>query len=269
MNSSTPEETAEGSGEVPVLVTLQRGLEALECIAGGNGTITAKMISRRLDINLSTTYHILRTLRASGHVVRLKGGLLDVGPASMGLSRRLFLRSGPTPEQSALLLRLHNKTRETSYVSSWHQGTVILQQYIAGSHALSVGNLDVGYSADLHARASAKAVLAFLPERQVELMFSGVEMRQLTANTCHSYEEMVTILATVRREGYAIDNEEFAEDISCVSVPFFDSDGSPLGSYTVSSPTSRFAVSRTRLIAETREVAFKATEHFRSSGPRS
>lgn len=247
-----------------VLLTLQRGLGVLEAVAASNGNSTAKGISRQLGLNLSTTYHLLRTLRSCGYVVRLPGGVFDVGPSSAALSRRLQLRAGPAPELSALLTRLHNKTQDTTYICGWFQGAITLQQLIEGVRAVSVHTLEAGYTGDMHARASCKAILAYLPEDQVEMMFSGVELRAITPQTVVDYEGLVCSLAQIRRQGYALDLEEFADDVCCVSAPFFGPSDFPVGSFTVSVPSSRFKAMRDKLIADTRDVAVTATNLLRA-----
>ncbi|WP_406631393.1 helix-turn-helix domain-containing protein [Amycolatopsis sp. WGS_07] len=80
-----------------LLHTLERGLQVLEAVAAADGTATAKVLSRQLGIKIGTCYHLLRTLVASGHVVRLSGGRYDVGPKAASLSRHLQRRSGPSP----------------------------------------------------------------------------------------------------------------------------------------------------------------------------
>ncbi|MFF5208358.1 IclR family transcriptional regulator [Streptosporangium sp. NPDC000396] len=247
-----------------VLHTLERGLLVLEAVATADGAATAKVLSRKLDIKIGTCYHLLRTLLATGHVVRLPGGRYDVGPRAASLSRHLQRRSGPSPELAVILTRLHNKTKETSYVSGWYHGTLILQHYLSGLHAVSVGNLDVGYTGHMHARASCKAVLAFLPEEQVAAMFEGVELAPVTSRTITDYDEFVAELARVRRQGYALDQEEFDEGVSCVSAPFFDDSGSPVGAFTVSVPATRFRERQAWLTTEVREASSMATGLLRT-----
>ncbi|WP_406631391.1 IclR family transcriptional regulator [Amycolatopsis sp. WGS_07] len=163
-----------------------------------------------------------------------------------------------------ILTRLHNKTHETSYISGWHHGTLILQHYISGLHTLSVGNLDVGYTGQLHARASCKAVLAFLPEEQVATMFDGVPLEAVTANTITDFDALTVDLAAVRRRGYALDLEEFSDGVCCVSAPFFGENGLPAGAFTVSVPLPRFTERQTWLSTEVREAAAMATGLLRT-----
>jgi len=242
-----------------VLQTLLRGLSVLDAVAERNGAATAKSLARQLGINQSTCYHLLRTLRHDGYVVRLPGGQFDVGPRGAALAKNIGARTGPSPDISAVLTRLHNKTRETAYVCGWYHGTLQRQQVIAGLHALTVKNLDVGYVGNMHARAACHAVLAHLDEDQVRTMFADVELTPLTPNTLVTYEGLMAELAAVRRRGYALDIEAFEPDICCVAAPFFGADNAPAGSFTVSVPVSRFAQSRNTLINEVRECGILAT----------
>lgn len=249
---------------VQVLSTLKRGLDVLELLARSDQDLPAKRIARELGIKQPTTYHLLRTLRATGHVSRLAGGAFVLGPRSAALARRIQQRSGPSPELAALLTRVHMKTEETSYICGWYHGTIFLQQYITGNHALTIRGLDVGYSGNMHARASCKAILAYLPQEQVRLMFENVELRSLTPRTTTTYAGLVRDLAVIRARGLAIDYEEFQEGVCCMAVPFFDCSGHPAGSFTVSLPVTRFSAKQAILKNTLTEAATMATNLLRA-----
>ncbi|GAA1300064.1 transcriptional regulator [Planotetraspora silvatica] len=247
-----------------MLHTLERGLHVLEAVAAADGTATAKMLSRQLGLKPGTCYHLLRTLLAGGYVVRLPGGRYDVGHRAASLNRHLQRRSGPPPELAVILARLHNKINEASFVSGWHHGTLTLQHYISGHDTPGVGDLDVGYTGHMHARASCKSVLAFLPEDQVAAMFEGVELAAVTPHTIVDHDALIFELAQVRRQGYAVDREEFTGGVCCLSAPFFDATGSPVGSFTVSVPTARFQERQVALTMAVREAASVATALLRA-----
>lgn len=258
-----PKEAAHGS-DATLLQTLTRGLEVLELVATSNGQATAKMIAHTVGLRSSTCYHLLRTLKQAGYVVRVEGGTYDVGPRAGALGHHLDTRFGPSPEISALLSRLHNKTQETAYVCGWYHGSIVMQQFIGGTHALVVKQLEVGYSGNMHARASCKSVLAHLPEDIVAAMFSGVELAALTPKTTTTYPALVAELAQVRRRGFAADDEEFHEGVCCVSSAFFDAQDNPVGSFTVSVPSNRASSLLTTVAAEVHEAASLATTMLRS-----
>ncbi|HEY2192547.1 MAG TPA: helix-turn-helix domain-containing protein [Actinomycetospora sp.] len=54
------------------LGSVHRALRVLEVVADAGDGITAKAVARRLDYNLSTTYHLLSSLVEDGYLVRLE-----------------------------------------------------------------------------------------------------------------------------------------------------------------------------------------------------
>ncbi|MEV4129975.1 IclR family transcriptional regulator [Nocardia sp. NPDC049707] len=262
MNDDQVEATTVSSGPATsetVLQTLVRGLAVLEAVAERNGTATPKSLARQLGLKPATCYHLLRTLRAEGYVLRLPGGRFDIGPRGTLLGKSVAARTSPAPDIAAILTRLHNKTHETAYVCGWFHGTILRQQVITGVQSVTVKNLNVGYIGNMHARASCQAILAYLPAAQVSMMFDGTPLTKLTANTIGTFEDLVVELDTIRRRGYALDIEAFENDICCVAAPFFDASGTPAGSFTVSVPVSRFPQLRSTLANEVREAGALAT----------
>ncbi|WP_432974761.1 IclR family transcriptional regulator [Dactylosporangium sp. CA-233914] len=249
-------------GDTTVLTTLIRGLRVLELIAGGAGKATAKSVQADLGLKQATVYHLLRTLRSSGHIVRLKGGFYDVGPGSLTLGRSLAVRTTAPTEIMMLLARLHNKTHETCYLSGWHHGAIVLQHYLSTPHSMAISRLDVGYTYNMHARASCRAVLAFLSENDIERMFEGVALQRLTPKTVADYDALLVTLAAIRSKGYAIEQEEFQEGACCIAAPFFDRHLYPRGSFTVSVPVERFNSDGISVVHAVRESAIMATNLF-------
>lgn len=224
-----------------------------------NGPCTAKRIAREINLKLSTCYHVLRTLVAAGFLSRLDDGTYDVGSRTHSYVRAVQDRFSVRPELLVALKRLHNSTRETSYVSGWNDGSLVLQHYLAGLHPLNVGPLDIGYTGDMHARAAGKAVLAHLPVEEVEAMLSGMPLRAVTENTITDFEEFQVELAQTRSQGYAIDREELLEDVHCVAAPFFTLHRIPAGAYTVSVPAERFQRNKALLIQRVIEASEMVT----------
>ncbi|PZG22083.1 IclR family transcriptional regulator [Nonomuraea aridisoli] len=256
--------TADDDG---VLQTLVRGLDVLRTVADMDGQATARTLSQRLGLSLSRCYHILRTLKATGHITRLPGGKLGIGPGGAALGRRLHAGLEPPPELSAVLTRLHLRTRETAYVSGWVNGDITLLRFVSAERAPGIGGLDVGYTGDVHARASCRAVLAHLPPEQADAVLRGDRLRRLTPRTQCDPDLLHADLTAIRRRGHAVDLEEFRPGLCCASAPYFDRDGRPAGSYTVSAPAARFGRSQRDLVAAVQEAAAVATNLIAGRGP--
>jgi DNA-binding IclR family transcriptional regulator len=241
-----------------VLTTLSRGMAVFEYIVSA-GPVTAKQIAAEFGISSGVCYHVLRTLEADEYVVRRSGGGYEVGPHGFALGRGLQRHSEIAPELAVILTRLFNGTGETAFIAEWRDGAVLLRHFLTSTHTLSVGGLEVGYTGDMHARASCKTILAHLPVEQVETLFSGIQLRRLTPHTVVDLDELLVELVRIRAQGYAIDDEEFVEGMQCVSAAYFTPAGAPAGSFTVSAPAERFRRKRVQLVETVREAAQLAT----------
>jgi IclR family acetate operon transcriptional repressor len=119
----------------------------------------------------------------------------------------------------------------------------------------------------MHARASGKALLAFLDEQRVRQIVEEKGMPALTSNTFTSVEGLLTDLATVRDRGWAVDNEEFTAGVMCVAAPFFDASAKPIGALSVSGPSFRISSRLGYVGATLSGLAEKAARHYGYSGP--
>lgn len=241
-----------------VLTTLSRGMAVFEFIATA-GPVTAKQIAAEFGISNGICYHVLRTLEADEYVVRRVGGTYELGPHGFALGRGLQRHSEIAPELAVILTRLFNGTGETAFIAEWRGGAVLLRHFLTSNQTLSVGGLEIGYTGDMHARASCKTILAHLPVEQVETLFAGIQLRALTPHTVIELDQLLMELVRIRAQGYAIDDEEFVEGMQCVSAAYFDPDGTPAGSFTVSAPADRFRRKRPQLVETVREAAQLAT----------
>ena len=65
-------------------------------------------------------------------------------------------------------------------------------------------------------------------------------LTRYTPNTITDVERLHQELAAVRKRGYALDMEEFEEDLRCVGAPIWDDTGTVLASISISGPIGRF-----------------------------
>lgn len=82
-----------------------------------------------------------------------------------------------------------------------------------------------------------KAMLAFLPEPDLEAALVRQSFHPFTAQTITGPEEMRRELAAIREAGFSLDREEHEPGIICIAVPILSEGGRPLGAVSVTGST--------------------------------
>lgn len=84
-------------------------------------------------------------------------------------------------------------------------------------------------------------------------------------NSITDFDAFAQELVTVKKNGFAVDNEEFEIGVSCIAAPFFDEYRNPVGgAFAVSAPTTRFAKEMHVLAIHVRDAADRATAYLRT-----
>jgi DNA-binding IclR family transcriptional regulator len=93
---------------------------------------------------------------------------------------------------------------------------------------------------DLHAGASGRAVMAFLPEAERQAIIASSGLAAATEKTITRADELERVLAEVRERGYAVSVEERRIGGVGVAAPVFGMQGQVIGEVGVSIPAQRY-----------------------------
>jgi DNA-binding IclR family transcriptional regulator len=94
-----------------------------------------------------------------------------------------------------------------------------------------------GHRVPGHATGGGKAILAYTPGAVARLV--RAPLARFTAHTITTPSELMAELAHIRALGYAIDDEEYEEAVTCVAAPVFGHTAAPVAALSASGPTSR------------------------------
>ena len=196
-------------------------------------------VAAACNLPSATAHHLLQTLRAAGFLSKDDHRLYRMGP-EVGALADAFMRETHLPEPMMLALRLlAERTGETAYVSGWMHDAVMVLSTVEGSQAVRVAGLHSGSQGEAHARASGKLLLAYADLEVVERYLDRHPLKAMTEHTITDHDDLLAELSAIRRRGYAVDKEEYAEGVSCVAAPLI-TDGVAILAYTVSAPWDRF-----------------------------
>jgi DNA-binding IclR family transcriptional regulator len=159
---------------------------------------------------------------------------------------------------------LYWRTRQRSYLARWDGDATVIVDARGHQGLARIPDLRERIPvAQAHALAVTKALVATSSEIE-ELLLAQDQRTAFTATTITTTPGLARELARVRREGVAIDREEFAEGFCCVGAPIVAPDGRVAASIAVSSPARRFAQDSDALTDAVREVAATAMRDWRA-----
>lgn len=220
---------------------------------------TAKEVAVALALPLPTTYHLLGTLVAAGFVAKDSRRRYRLGPA-LGTIADAYIRQFSPPEYLiSPLHRLAEETGESVYVVTWRHDRIVVLASVEGGSAVRVSGVHLGYVESAHARASGKLLLAFASEEVRAAYLALNPLAPITPRTIVQPDEFELELERIRLRGYAVEEEEFREGVSCVAAPVVEG-ANVVSAYSVSAPSERFSRRRAELIEFVLDATRRAAE---------
>ena len=216
--------------------TLDRALQILDYV--GEKPRRIAEIADFLRVHHSTALRFLHTLRNHGFVHELPDHRYRLGAAMFRLGFQaldgLELRSLARPAMEGL----GTTTGETVHLGALEDGDIVYIEKVESQHPVRTVSR-IGAIATLHCAAVSKAILAFLPEAELNTLLASHELTKRTDHTLTTRKALEADLVLTRERGYALDDEENEPGIHCVSAPIFSGDREVAGSMSVSTPISR------------------------------
>src|SRR5262249_22468212 len=127
-----------------------------------------------------------------------------------------------------VLKRLTDRTSLTANLAILDHTDVV---YIAKAETPSFIKMDTYLAHPMPSNATGvgNANLAFLPQDELDAVLKGCMLKRLTPKTITSHQKLLRELESIRRQGYAVDDEESSPDVRCIGAPVFGSLGRAVG----------------------------------------
>jgi IclR family acetate operon transcriptional repressor len=137
-----------------------------------------------------------------------------------------------------ILEELASETREAAFLAVPSRDEIVYLDKVQADLQLQL-NVEVGTRRPMHCTGLGKAILAFLPQVQLEQILSGSPLRPFTPRTITDPMMLRLDLERTRARGYAVDHEEIILGVHCVAVPILNHAARPVGAISVAGTTPK------------------------------
>jgi DNA-binding IclR family transcriptional regulator len=223
-------------------------LDILETIRETRSGLGLADLARALELPKPTAYRILATLEARGFVAR-------DGSGHYQMTRKFFDLQQTESEEQVLrrvaqphLERLVASCRETVNLGILDACEVVVINTVESPQAIRMSS-KVGNRRYLHSTALGKVLLSGLSEKEVQRLIRIQGLPRLTPKTIVTQKGLAAELDQVRKQGFAIDNEENEADGRCIGAPIAGAGGRIVAALSISAPVFRMDLARLRSLA--------------------
>ncbi len=117
--------------------------------------------------------------------------------------------------------------------------------------------LPIGSRVPFHCTASGKTYLAHIRKNLRLNLLSSLALKAHTTKTCTCPQKLESELRQVRKNGYAIDDEELFDNMFAIAVPVFDNKGHYYAAVAIHGPKQRFSTEQALTMAHDMSHAAK------------
>jgi IclR family pca regulon transcriptional regulator len=226
------------------MTSLARGLAVVRAFSDSRKPQTIAQISQKTGIPRAAVRRCLYTLQQLGYVgAELNNFSLRPKVLTLGHS---YLSSTPlTVSSQPYLNNISRELGESSSLAVLDEGEVLYVARSAASRVMSVA-LNTGSRLPAYCTSLGRVMLAHLPPHELDAYFARVKLRAMTEHTVVSQKRLREILAGVRRDGYAVIDEELELGLRSIAVPVRGASGQIVAALNVGAQAARVSAERMR-----------------------
>jgi DNA-binding IclR family transcriptional regulator len=246
--------------------SLEKALEVIEVLYNSGQAMGISDIDEHVDIGKSTVHRVLDTLLSYNYIEQVEDS------TKYRLSWKFFEVGQSIPVQRNLL-NLNTDALQSicdKYGESVNMGIhsddsmIIISRVVPRTNMAA--NVPIGSKMPLHASSMGKIAICEFDEAEIRKLYPNNDLFIYTPNTIQTVDELVSQLAKIKQQGYAIDDQELYSGITCIAAPIKDFSGKTVAGVSVSGTSSRMTHKKIFEVLEELDVACKEMSAFLGYG---
>jgi len=231
-------------GPSDTIPTNLRLLLVLEEVARAGVPVTPTKINASLGLPKPTIHRLFATLEDQGFLQRdIDGRTYSPGRRFRGMATGVLSSLRIRAARLSVLRKLSAAVGETCNIALPDRDSMIYLERVETEWPLRI-QLPVGTAVPFYCTASGKMYLSTLPKAHLSRYAASQPLVANTANTITDPDALIQEIAAIRKQGYAVDDEEFMDGMIAVAVPIMDANKRLVATLSYHAPTIRFTKDR-------------------------
>ncbi len=238
MTDDAPHGSAAHKAKAGTVQAVDRAMAILEALAEDEEGYRLTDLAALTGLSTSTVHRLLTTLERRRFVqIDQSSGLWHVGRQAFQVGATFARRRNFVPPALPFLRRLRDQTRETANLGVVDEGEIVVLTQVESREIMRAitrvgGRVPIAYS------GMGKAILATYPPAEVAAQLAAAGRRPRRGAT------LAAELETIRRQGYAVDDEAHVPGLRCVAAVVYNDRAEPLCAISVSGLAGRLTAAR-------------------------
>jgi DNA-binding IclR family transcriptional regulator len=217
---------------------IRRGLRILDRLAESKGGLGIIKLAEMSELPPSTVHRVLQTFLEEGYIAQDESKRYTLGLKILSLARGFLNNLDLRRVAEPYLRELRDRTGETAHLVVRDGDAVLCLENVESSSNMRV-TLPVGGHNPLYCTAVGKVFLVDFTDQELSSFLAKAPVKEYTAKTLTSLAGLKKEVARVRRQGYAVDDEEYEVGVRCIGAAVKDFDKKTIAGVGISGPAAR------------------------------
>ncbi|MEM9350125.1 MAG: IclR family transcriptional regulator [Pseudomonadota bacterium] len=219
--------------------TVGKALEVLDQVATFGRPVRFGELLAVSRFPKATLYRFVQTLTAEGMLTYdPERQTYALGVRLVRLAHAAWETSSLAPVARRHIEALSSRVGETVHLAQLDHASVLYVDKVNSRDPLEMFS-QAGKVGPAYCTGVGKAMMAFLPDRELDRVISQQSFHRFTPGTLTSESDLRHELEAIVSRGYGFDREEHEPGIICIAMPILTERGRMLGALSVTSSTAR------------------------------
>jgi IclR family pca regulon transcriptional regulator len=245
------------TGDPNFMTSLARGLIVIQAFTQQSPQMTISQLSIKTGLSRAAVRRCLYTLTKLGFAGAEDGSRYSLRPRMLSLSHTFTASSTLSTAAQPIIERMSAALRESFSVATLDGDDIVYIARTTVDRVMVAVDLHIGSRLPAYCTSMGRVLLAYLPNEQLEQYLSRVNLVPHTTRTVNSVDKLRLALRNVRRNGYALVDQELEVGLRSLAVPVYAPSGRVVATINLSGNAPRMSVleMQTRFLPHLRNAA--------------